>query len=95
MKAILVIDLPKKCDTCPFGEEDCVAMREPVEEGVWKTKDIVDGRARPLWCPLRPMPKRYAEDDFVVETPRDVEACTHGIRVGRNVVINEILGETE
>ena len=43
---------------------------------------------------LLPTPKRYVEDDFVIETTREAEACTHGVQIGRNMLINEILGET-
>ena len=91
MKAILVIDMPKSCgccDICGYDDGFFCQNGKSVDE-------YVEEQTKPDWCPLRPMPKRYVEDDFVIETPRDAEACTHGIIVGRNIVINEILGETE
>ena len=88
VKAILIIDMPDSCLNCQLGQFSylCGATLKNILSYV---------NERPLWCPLKPMPKRYVEDDFVIETPRDAEACIHGMIVGRNIVINEILGEIE
>ena len=55
----------------------------------------VQGDEESWFCPLKPMPEKYLERDITIETERDVEMCTHGITIGRNVLIDEILGETE
>ena len=87
MKAILVIDeMPKSCCDCHYNQYlEYVGYRYCVA-------DVLD---RPSWCPLKPMPHRYVEDKVKIETPRDAEVCTHGIQIGRNMVINELLGETD
>lgn len=41
-------------------------------------------------CPLKPMPEKYIEREIKIETERDVEVCTHGITLGRNLLIEEI-----
>ena len=83
MKAILVIDIGDMPIDKLTVDYDLRIETEDANESVRYVEDV----------PLRPMPKRYVEDDFVIETPRDAEACSHGVQVGRNIVINEILGE--
>ena len=90
MKAILVIDIDDSLiegderfaiDGYLTQESDCIGCYEAV------------GRIRN--AVLKPMPEKYLERDITIETERDVEMCTHGITIGRNVLIDEILGVTE
>ena len=87
MKAIIVIDEPNKCGLCPCYD---------YKHGYCK---LTDNPVNPLEkngkCPLKPMPKRYVGDETPIETERDAQMCSKGIAIGRNIVINEILGETE
>ena len=86
MKMMLIIDKPDSCETCPLRSYSNLALQcTPLR----KTKEEDD------MCPLRPMPEKYLERDITIETERDVEMCTHGITIGRNVLIDEIMGETE
>ena len=81
MKAILVIDI---------GNEKELLNKKIVSINFQDGDKIYDNFEY-----LKPMPYRYVEDKVRIETPRDVEVCTHGIQIGRNMVINEILGEEE
>ena len=95
MKAILVVDMPKNCNECVFrdttenGHRCCATLPRT------KLGEIEGHIPRHVDCPLKPMPYRYVEDKVRIETPREVEVCTHGVQIGRNMVINEILGEIE
>lgn len=57
MKAILVINMPKYCDTCRFievsrdGDVLCDLTR--------KTLACHMADVKPDWCPLKPMPVKY------------------------------------
>ena len=81
MKAILVMDMPRKCDECDFCEHQ--------DEGwLWCNRCEKTARAfdRPDWCPLKPIPeKRHTLDDFW-------EMCAN---IVRNACIDEILGDKE
>jgi len=58
MKAILVIDMPKNCDECPIRFSG-----EP-NEWCWYLKHGLDDiKAKPSWCPLKPMPNKKEEND--------------------------------
>ena len=53
-KSILVIDTPKDCDGCP-----CLNRK------LWECQADKKRRSsdeKPLWCPLKPMPKKKETD---------------------------------
>jgi len=53
MKAILVIDTPKTCKECKCELcWVCVQMFQHIDEYIDPSK------AKPDWCPLRPLPQR-------------------------------------
>ena len=89
MKAILVIDMPKSCDECPLNYDymDCMGKDTHIE--------LKFEQARPIDCPLRPMPQKYVERDRSVNTEKEVEAFHYGLIIGRNALIDEIMGEEE
>lgn len=87
-KMMLIIDKPESCDECPCCESGYESNVCQVHHAILIHDKI------PNWCPLRPMPEKYLERDITIETERDVEMCSHGISIGRNVLIDEILGET-
>lgn len=83
MKAILVIDMPKKCESCP-----CSTINEEIDGGVVFTcdalpnKEITEAnmtRNKPSWCPLKPMPEPkdigYPNDNYDVEFGDGWDAC--------------------
>ena len=80
-KSVLVIDTPKKCDSCmyvgtfnSFCKINC--------------RDIEDLSTKPDWCPLKPLPERkeYIVPIDNVESQKDI------IAVGWNACIDEITG---
>lgn len=78
-KSVLVIDTPKKCDSCiyvgtfhPFCKINC--------------RDIKDTSIKPDWCPLKPLPKYKS-----MEKPGEYE---YGKMHGWNQCIDEITGES-
>lgn len=78
MKAILVIDVPED-----MRVEDTRALHLTLFNGLF-TKDISLGYY------VKPMPEKYIEREIKIETERDVEVCTHGITLGRNLLIEEL-----
>lgn len=56
MKAILIIDMPECCISCP-----CYDMNGP--DGLcWaKERRVRDDFKKPSWCPLKPLPKKEPE----------------------------------
>lgn len=89
MKAVLVIDMPDKCNRCPLyihpqycGAEFC------------NHKEVSKyGANKPDWCPLRPLPERMTADLYYRKTPY---ICDWKERsYGWNECLDEILGETE
>ena len=91
MKAILLIDMPDSCtkgnyyDGCP-----CVVTGWSSRPFCSVEKEECPEDGRPSWCPLKPMPEKYIEREIKIETERDVEVCTHGITLGRNLLIEEL-----
>lgn len=62
MKAILVIDMPNKCESCP-----CSTINDEIDGSMVFTcdalpnKEITEGnmtKRKPSWCPLKPMPSK-------------------------------------
>ena len=53
-KAVLVMDMPKRCYECPFGNDD--AECDVVGRHFNQKKE------KPDWCPLRPMPEKKPEE---------------------------------
>ena len=103
MKAILVIDMPEKCEDCPLTEwagSYCRLIGMFVND------------ERPSWCPLKPMPQKKEvevnEIEDIMHTEYSVEdiytnkyvatillATDKLISLGWNACIDEILGETK
>lgn len=82
-KAVLVMDTPEKCASCPLktlygdtGYYVCEAGRY-----CGKKWGRVNLDSKPDWCPLRPMPKKKEN------------ACSHGYAGGYNTCIDEIMGD--
>lgn len=82
MKAILIINKPESCTSCPFSFFNrnwfCLITNKDI--------DISNKYHIPEWCPLKPMPKES------IDMPNDEEYMKHYKR-GRNDVIAEIKGE--
>ena len=86
MKAILVIDMPTNCMDCPMcqlsdwdGEYHCFGVNS----------DEVNFKGdKPVWCPLRPLPRKLTEADISWGEQR-------GYRGGWNNCLAKITGETE
>ena len=92
MKAILVIDMPNKCESCP-----CSTINDEIDGSMVFTcdalpnKEITEGnmtKRKPSWCPLRPLPSFKTVD---LNDTRDVMMFCHGW----NACLEEIIGETE
>lgn len=79
MKAILVIDeMPKNCDECPIR-----FIGEP-NEWCWYLKHGLDDiKSKPKWCPLKPMPEKKEEGDYM----EDYDSL---VAIGWNACIKEI-----
>ena len=84
MKYVVVIDeMPKNCSECKRNVDGiCGACGELVYS---------------IACPFKPMPRKrtYEIADDHPFTKAEIMAYTYGLAVGRNQVIDEILGETE
>lgn len=80
-KSVLVIDTPKKCDSCMYVGTFHDFCRI-------NCRDIKDLSARPDWCPLKPLPekKEYIVPIDNIESQKDI------IAVGWNACINTITG---
>lgn len=82
-KALLVMDMPEKCEKCPlcdFGDYTCGAFVMIGENYTYEVPE--DGVAD--WCPLKPVPEKM---DCPQMNGENYEA-------GWNACIDEILGET-
>ena len=93
IKAVLVMDMPKRCSECRFclqvkqknGLALCLAIddNKPTE---YNPKHELEWLAD--WCPLRELPSKYAEKDF---TPIKDERYDNGYEDGYNACIDELL----
>lgn len=88
MKAILVIDMPKDCWSCPF---------EMNQRCFTNTRMIEHMSEKPSWCPLRPLPKKKNTDKVerfgnskIMWTDKTIYQ-----NEGWNECLDEIKGETE
>lgn len=88
MKALIVIDMPKTCAECraSFCGDVWYCYAGEYRRPLF-TENIQE---KPLWCPLRPLPEKIEEG----EEP-NIKYGISEYAVGRNDVIDEILGETE
>lgn len=78
-KGIIIIDVPESCDECP------VVFRHEEERCCCITKRN-SFTTKPDWCPIKPLPEKYSINGTMHEIDIDVA-------IGRNAVIDEILGE--
>lgn len=81
MKAILVIEMPSRCEECNFQQYGiCHAVRKCI------TGTPKELKSKPDWCPLKPMPEKK-------ETPDNILGVF--MNIGRSACIDEILGDKE
>ena len=84
-KAIIVLDMPEHCDYCHFGYySDGRILRCQYSD-----KTIEDIKAKPEWCPLKPLPEKYEIDKNKCSDPFYEFEFEHGY----NQCIDEILGD--
>ena len=86
-KAIIVMNMPKKCGNCPIcqgiardGDYVCSIQDEDGNERGWND----GGYSKPDWCPLKPLPEK-----------QKLTFATHGedmITLGWNAAIEAIEG---
>lgn len=69
-KAVLVMDMPEKCEKCPLKTLYGDAGYYVCEAGRYcgKKWGRVDLSSKPDWCPLRPMPEKKQEEVPVAYT---------------------------
>lgn len=88
-KAILLIDMPQSCGECSIcasWQSSAFSAREywcPAMEN----KDVEPDK-RPIWCPLKEVPKKQRHRSIDNEFQR-------GAKTGWNFCINEILKGSE
>lgn len=83
MKAILVLEMPSRCEECNFHQYGiCHAVRKCI------TGTPKELKSRPDWCPLKPMPSKKNEDKAYTMTQLYRTQ-------GYNACIDEILGDKE
>lgn len=82
-KSVLVIDTPKKCDSCmyvgtfhSFCKINC--------------RDIKDTSVKPDWCPLKPLPEKFDN-----EKDRKLGDFEPLFKIGWNACIDEITKEVK
>lgn len=95
MKAVLVMDMPEKCNDCSFyfeiieGKEAyCMAAVEPDNKELWKEIKEDCCQCKPDWCPLRPMPEKKKW-----KPSSGITLAMYG--TGWNACIDEIMGGAE
>lgn len=77
-KSVLVIDTPKKCDSCMYVGTFHSFCRI-------NCRDIKDTSTKPEWCPLKPLPEKST-------TENDMTDYQCGMVDGWNQCIDEITG---
>ena len=91
MKSILIIDTPKCCFDCRLFREGIVDTCFPIGRDIHDEEGGFDeGGNRPLWCPLRPLPKPITEYEVKVSCDYEPDYA-----LGWNECLDEITGETE
>ena len=78
-KAILVIDMPKRCEECRFSTINCLDS-----DVCYLNNREISLDKRPNWCPLREVPKKKEENDAYTD-------CEYYRVQGYNACIDEIL----
>lgn len=87
MKAILVIDMPNKCEECPLHYR----KRQEIYRCEMTHKNI-RLNSKPSWCPLKPLPPKLDANDWhrmFSGLFSEREAKGHGW----NACLKEITGE--
>lgn len=79
-KAVLVMDMPKKCNECCL----CKTMPDKCNYCMATNKIIVDAGRKRYWCPLKPIPKRKER--------AIVGGYSHGYVAGWNDCIDTMIG---
>ena len=91
MKAIAIIDMPKRCVDCQWFDYSHYCQLNGHEMTANEFDDISTVK-RPKWCPLKPIPKREkANKGSSCEFKIIDEAWTQGF----NDCLAEITGEME
>lgn len=86
-KAILVLDMPNECDGCP-----CLNQK------LWECQADKKRRSsdeRPLWCPLKPIPKKIESGKIEDGTKTNIPIPVEHFAMGWNACLDAITGETE
>ena len=83
VKAILVMDMPSKCEECNFQQYGICHAEIKCITGTPK-----ELKSKPDWCPLKPMPSKKNEDKAYTMTQ-------YYRAQGYNACIDEILGDKE
>lgn len=92
-----MIDTPKNCYDCPFGTEYCGNLEYEgcceLAECLGNVMTLIteeqydyESKAKPDWCPLKPLPEKMAG---VVPTDHWINS----IKAGWNGCIDEITGD--
>ena len=89
MKAILVIDMPDNCASCPLLLM-WVCMPKRQEMGIAMTEI-----GRPSWCPLKPMPTKKVPIFDANNFDKEEEEKILWEINGYNRCIDEITGEVD
>ena len=99
-KAILVIDMPKYCPSCPvahynkldeFTGCDIVGGKR---YAITTEKGYKDTNYKPGWCPLRPLPRKREKDRVPTMTVINGKEVNE-YDLGWNDCIDELLGGEE
>lgn len=101
MKAVLVIDMPKNCAECRIRFSG-----EPNEWCWYLRHGLDDIKAKPSWCPLKPMPKELVYEGYESPNKQIGEAilrsewgkkakkndaiCIRSFSIGYNACLEEI-----
>lgn len=103
-KAVLVVDMPSKCEDCCFcrGLNVCRLKQCIEREGITSIhtvdKQIME-ETKPDWCPLKPIPKKKADGDSLkiaiendcYDGTTEDKAYLNGVDRGYNACIDELL----
>lgn len=82
-KSVLVIDTPKKCDSCMYVGTFHAFCRI-------NCRDIKDLSTKPDWCPLKPLPEKFDN-----EKDRKLGDFKPLFKIGWNACLREITGEVK
>ena len=89
VKAVLVIDMPKNCEWCP------IRLSGEPNEWCWCLRHGLDNiKAKPSWCPLRPLPEKMLMRDEAEFYLGYMNGKTKylGFNEGYNACLEDILG---